>query len=157
KVMSDSVFENSYLKSSIDAFQSAVIKDVNSGSFSKDAAIKKNQGMLVKNSYTYLESEYIQSFETGYKGLFLGSRLYVDVDFYFNNYHSFIAQVEASVPKTTIPDSIPFYLNDKKLQDRYRLWTNSKTTVYNYGGSLGIKYNLHKGYLAGANVSYAKL
>jgi iron complex outermembrane receptor protein len=157
KVMSDGVFENSYLKSSIDAFQSAVIKDVNSGSFSKDAAIKKNQGMLVKNSYTYLEPEYIQSFETGYKGLFLRSRLYVDVDFYFNNYHSFIAQVEASVPKTTIPDSIPFYLNDKKLQDRYRLWTNSKTTVYNYGGSLGIKYNLHKGYLAGANVSYAKL
>jgi outer membrane receptor protein involved in Fe transport len=157
KVMSDGVFENSYLKSSIDAFQAAVIKDVNTGGLSKAAAIKKNQDMLVKNSYTYLEPEFIQSFETGYKGLFLRSRLYIDVDFYFNKYHSFIAQVEASVPKTTIPDSIPFYLNDKKLQDRYRLWTNSKTTVYNYGGSLGIKYSLHKGYLAGANVSYAKL
>ena len=29
--------------------------------------------------------------------------------------------------------------------------------MYNYGGSLGIKYNLPKGWLAAANVSYAKL
>lgn len=157
KVMSDGVFENAYLKSSIDALQAAVIKDVNTGGLTKDAAIKKNQNMLVKNSYTYLVPEYIRSFETGYKGLFLKSKLYVDVDFYFNNYHSFIAQVEASVPKTTLPDSIPFYLNDKKLQERYRLWTNSKTRVYNYGGSLGIKYSLPAGYMADANVSYAKL
>ena len=157
KVMSNPVFENSYLKSSIDAFQATVIKDVNTGGLSKDEAVKKNQTMLVKNSYTYLKPEYIQSFEIGYKGLFLKSRLYIDVDFYFNKYHSFIAQVEASVAKTTLPDSIAFYLNDKKLQYRYRLWTNSKTTVYNYGGSLGIKYSFPKGYLAGANLSYAKL
>lgn len=157
KVMSDGVFENSYLKSSIDAFQAAVIKDVNTGGMSKNEAIEKNEGMLVKNPYTYLEPEFIQSFETGYKGLFFRSRLFVDVDFYFNKYHAFIAQVEASVPKTTIPDSIPYYLNDKKLQDRYRLWTNSKTTVYNFGGSLGLKYSLNKGYMAGANLSYAKL
>src|SRR4051794_19140758 len=102
---------------------------------SKNEAIEKKQGMLVKKTYNYLEPEFIQSFETGYKGLFLRSRLYIDADFYFNKYHAFIAQVEASVPKTTIPDSIPYYLNDKKLQDRYRLWTNSKTTVYNVGGS----------------------
>lgn len=156
-VMSNGIFDNSYLKSSIDAFQAAVIKDVNTAGLTKDAAIKKNQNMLAKNSYTYLVPEHINSFETGYKGLFLKTRLYIDADFYFNNYHSFIAQVEASVPKTTLPDSIPFYLNDKKLQDRYRLWTNSKTIIYNYGGSLGIKYTLPQGYLIGVNVSYAKL
>ena len=157
KVMSDGVFENSYLKSSIDAFQAAVIKDVNNGGIAKDAAIKKNQNLLVKNTYTYLVPEYIRSFETGYKGLFLKSKLYVDADFYFNNYHSFIAQVEASVAKTTLPDSVSFYLNDKRMQDRYRLWTNSKTRVYNYGVSLGIRYMLSAGYIAGANVTYAKL
>jgi iron complex outermembrane receptor protein len=157
KVMSNGVFENSWLKSSIDAFKAAVIKDVNIGGLTKNAAIKKNQPMLVKNSYTYLVPEHIKSFEIGYKGLLLNTRLYVDADFYFNNYHSFIAQVEASVAKTNLPDSVPFYLNDNKLQDRYRLWTNSKTTVYNYGGSIGIKYTLPQGYLVGANVSYAKL
>lgn len=93
----------------------------------------------------------------GYKGLFLQSKFYVDVDFYYNIYHSFIAQVEASVPKTQNPDSIAFYLNDKKLQDRYRLWANSKTTVYNYGGSLGVKYNFSKNYFFGGNVSCASL
>ena len=113
--------------------------------------------MLVKNTYTYLVPEYIRSFETGYKGLFFKSKLYVDADFYFNNYHSFIAQVEASVAKTTLPDSISFYLNDKRSQDRYRLWTNSKTRVYNYGVSLGIRYMLSAGFTAGANVTYAKL
>ena len=157
KVMSNGVFENSWLKSSIDAFKAAVIKDVNTGSLTKNAAIKKNQTMLIKNSYTYLVPEHIKSLEIGYKGLLLNTRLYVDADFYFNNYHSFIAQIEASVAKTNLPDSVPFYLNDNKLQDRYRLWTNSKTTVYNYGGSLGVKYTLPKGYLIGGNVSYAKL
>lgn len=29
--------------------------------------------------------------------------------------------------------------------------------VYNHGGSFGIKYSFPKGYLAGANLSYAKL
>ena len=157
KVMSNGVFENSWLKSSIDAFKAAVIKDVNTGGLAKDAAIKKNQNMLVKNSYTYLVPEHIKSLEIGYKGLLLNTRLYVDVDFYFNNYRSFIAQVEASVAKTNLPDSVPFYLNDNKLQARYRLWTNSKTTVYNYGGSVGLKYTLPKGYLISANASYAKL
>jgi outer membrane receptor protein involved in Fe transport len=157
KVMSNGVFENSYLKSSIDAFKAAVIKDVNTGGLSKAAAIKKNQPLLVKNSYTYLVPEHINSFEIGYRGLFIESKLLVDVDFYYNRYHSFIAQVEASVPKTNVADSIAFYLNDNKLQDRYRLWTNSKTTVYNYGGSVGIKYNLLRNYHINANVAYAKL
>ncbi|MDN3657936.1 TonB-dependent receptor [Ferruginibacter paludis] len=157
KVMSNGVFENSWLKSSIDAFKAAVIKDVNTGGLTKAAAIKKNQTMLMKNSYTYLVPEHIKSFEIGYKGLFLESKLLVDVDFYYNQYHSFIAQVEASIAKTNIADSIAFYLNDNKLQDRYRLWTNSKTTVFNYGGSLGVKYNLLRNLLINANVAYAKL
>lgn len=157
KVMSNGVFENSWLKSSIEAFQAAVTKDVNTSGISKNAAIKKNASLLIKNSYTYLKPEKIQSFEAGYKGVFVHSRLFVDVDFYYNIYHAFIAQVEASVAKTQLPDSIAFYLNDKKLQDRYRLWTNSKTTVYNFGGSAGIKYTVGKGFIIAANVSYASL
>ena len=157
KVMSSGIFENSYLKSSIDVFKAAVTKDVNTLAITKDSAIKKNAGILTKNSYTYLKPEHINSIELGYKGLFLQSKLFVDIDFYYNKYNSFIAQVEGSVAKTTKPDSIAFYLNDNKLQERYRLWTNSKTTVYNYGGSVGVKYNFYKTFVLGANATYAKL
>ncbi|MBC8053819.1 MAG: TonB-dependent receptor [Sphingobacteriaceae bacterium] len=157
RVMSDGVFENSFLRTSIDAFQAAVIKDVNSGGIAKDAAIKKNQVLLQRNSYTYLEPEKLKSFEGGYRGLLLKKRLFLDIDFYYNRYTSFIGQVEANIPRTSNVDSIAFYLNDKKLQDRYRLWTNSKTVVYNYGGSLGLKYNLPSNFKFSGNLTYSDL
>jgi iron complex outermembrane receptor protein len=155
--MSQGIFENAYLRASIDAFQAAVIKDVNTGGISRNAAMNKNRELLVKNNYTYLEPEMVNSLETGYKGLFLHSRLFVDIDFYYNKYHSFIAQVEMNIPHSKHPDSLLLYLNDKKLQDRYRMWTNSKTTVYNYGGSLALKYQFPKGYYMTPNLTLARL
>jgi len=156
-VMSQGIFENAYLRNAIDAFQSAVTRDVNTTGLTKNTAIVKNRSLLVKNDYTYLKPEMVNSYELGYKGLFIDSRLFIDVDFYYNKYHAFIAQVEMNIPQTKLPDSIAFYLNDKKLQDRYRMWTNSKTTVYNYGGSLSVKYQLLKGYSINTNLTYARL
>ena len=155
--MSNGIFENSYLRVSIDAFQAAVNKDVNTGGLTKAQAIEKNQGLLKKNNYTYLEPEQVNSFETGYKTTLFESKLFVDVDFYYNKYKNFIAQVEANIPKTSNPDSTAFYLNDRRLQDRYRLWTNSKSTVYNYGGTFGLTWRFYKNYFVYGNVSYAKL
>jgi hypothetical protein len=65
--------------------------------------------------------------------------------------------MEASIPKTSDPDSIPTYLYSRALQDRYRLWTNSKSNIQNDGGSLGILYrhNAHFSFLG--NVSFARL
>ncbi|WP_026462564.1 TonB-dependent receptor [Adhaeribacter aquaticus] len=155
--MSNGIFENGYIRSSIDAFQAAVIRDVNANGLQQNEAIVKNKNLLKKNDYTYLEPEHIRSFEVGYKTLVLNSRLLLDVDFYFNRYSSFIAQVEINIPKTSIPDSISFYLNERKLQNRYRMWTNSKSRVYNYGGSAGLRYLMGQGFLATGNVSYANL
>jgi len=62
-----------------------------------------------------------------------------------------------NVPNTSNPDSIPYYLNDRTKQARYRVWTNSKSTVYNYGGSLGLTYKLSQKYLLNGNLTYAKL
>lgn len=45
----------------------------------------------------------------------------------------------------------------KLKQSRYRAWTNSRSTVYNIGGSLGLSYNLSQKFVASGNVSYAKL
>lgn len=156
KVVSNGIFENSYLRTSIDAFQAAVKNDFNAG-LSTDAAIEKEKGLLKKNTYTYLQPEHINSFEAGYKSILFDGQLSVDADFYYNKYNNFIGQVEINVPNTQKADSIPYYLNDKTKQARYRAWTNSQSTVYNIGGSLGLSYKLFQKYVLTGNVSYAKL
>ncbi len=156
-VMSNGIFENAYLRSSIDVFQAAITYDVNKLGMTKNNAIFKEQGLLVKNDYTYIQPERIQSLEFGYRSMWLDDRLQFDIDFYFNRYSQFIAQVEMNVPKTTNPDSIAFYLADKSKQDRYRMWTNSKTVVYNYGSSMNMKYLLPRNFEFTGNVTFAKL
>ncbi len=164
RVMSSGVFENSWLRSSIDRFNAAVTATINanisadSPARKRQLAIAQHQGLLVKNPYTYLKPEYIRSLEAGYKAaLGPAGRLVLDVDFYYNAYRDFIAQVEAYVPKTLNPDSTAIYLNNKVTQNRYRLWTNSRSQVYNYGGTAGLRYELPGGYLAGGNVTYTRL
>ncbi|MBS1573951.1 MAG: TonB-dependent receptor plug domain-containing protein [Bacteroidetes bacterium] len=156
-VMSSGIFENAWLQSSITVFQSAVLTDINQNGLSKNAAIEKNKTLLRKNPYTYLQPEHVNSFEVGYKGVMLKRRLFVDLDFYFNNYRSFIAQANMNVPNTTKTDSIPYYLYDKTKQSAYRMWTNSKTVVHNYGISAGLTYRFFHGYTARGNVTYSKL
>jgi iron complex outermembrane receptor protein len=154
--MSHGIFENAWLQTSISAFQSAVLKDLNNG-MAKPDALNKEKNLLVKNPYTYIQPEHINSLEGGYKGFIANRKLLIDVDFYFNIYHAFIAQANMNVPKTTVTDSIPYMLYDKTLQNQYRMWTNSRTAVYNYGFSAGITWDFGSGFRANANATYAKL
>lgn len=156
-VMSNGIFENSYTKTSIDAFQAQNIVDINANGYTTSQAIEKNKGMLKKNPYMYLQPEFVKSFEIGVKGALLKKKLYFDLDFYYNSYDNFIAQVEVSVPNTKLPDSIPAYLNSKTTQTKYRLWTNSKSKIYNYGTSFGFNYQLNDKISFLGNISYAKL
>ncbi|GAB3741003.1 TonB-dependent receptor [Spirosoma lituiforme] len=157
RIMSQGIFESSYFRTSIDAFQAAINTDVNTNKLTTDQAIQKNKGLLKPNTYTYLKPEQVNSMEVGYKGLFFTRKLYVDVDFYYNVYHNFIAQVEANIPRGKNPDSLAYYLADRNQQDRYRLWTNSKTTVYNYGSSLGLRYSAGRNWVLSGNASLARL
>lgn len=163
KVMSESkhIFENSWLKSSITAFQNAVKADLNNG-MNQNAAIQKEAGLLKKSTYTYLRPEQMHSFETGYRGTLFNNKLFVDFDCYYNFYSNFIAQVETSVPHSlsgnTNDSNWPAdSLYNKTNQDRYRLWTNSKTVVHNYGAELELKYTINKNYLISGNASYQTL
>lgn len=156
-VMSNGIFENAWLQTSITAFQSAVLSDINKNGLTKNAAIIKNQGLLKKNAYTYLNPEHVQSIEAGYKGILFEGKLNINAALYFNRYNNFIAQANMNVPKTQNIDSIPFALYDKTSQNQYRMWTNSKTIIYNYGFSAGITYNFTKDLLAESNVSFSKL
>jgi outer membrane receptor protein involved in Fe transport len=157
RIMSDGIFENSYTKASIDKFQAQVNTDVNSNGLTQAAAIEKNKNTIQKNPYTYLEPEFVKSFEFGFRGMALNRNLFIDADFYYNSYKNFIAQVEASIPNTSDPNLIPTALYSKNTQNRYRLWTNSKSKIYNYGGSLGLKYRFDQTFTALTNVTFTKL
>lgn len=157
KVMSNGVFENSWLKSGIDAFVAAVNKDVNTQGLTQSAAMEKNKGLLERNTYSYLQPEQMHSFEVGYRSILLNNRLFVDADVYYNFYSNFIAQIEASIPNTTDESQMPAYLYDRNKQGRYRLWTNSKTIVHNYGAELDLLYMLNNHYSVFGNASFQTL
>lgn len=156
-VMSSGIFENAWLATSVTTFQSAVLNDINKNGLTKNQAITNNKNLLKKNPYTYLNPEHVQSIEGGYKGIFFKGNLYVNADVYFNRYNNFIAQANMNVPKTPIADSIPFALYDKTSQNQYRMWTNSKSIIYNYGFSAGVQYRFAKNLVAGANTTFSKL
>lgn len=156
-IMSQGIFENSYLRKTIDDFTTAVNNDININKLSQNEAILKNKNLLRKNNYTYLQPEYINSFEIGYKGYPIGKKLFVDADFYYNVYRNFMAQIEANVPIGNNQDSLAYYMYDRTKQARYRLWTNSKTIVRNYGGSINLIYNFYKNFSFTSNASFAKL
>ncbi|CCH02097.1 TonB-dependent receptor [Fibrella aestuarina BUZ 2] len=156
-LLAQGIFETSYFRTSIDAFQAAINTDVNVNKLTTQQAIEKNKGLLKPNTYTYIKPEEVNAVEVGYKGLVAGQRLFIDADFYYSTYRNFIAQVEANVPRTNVPDSIPFALADRTKQDRYRLWTNSRTVVRNYGASLGLRYALGKSWIVSGNATYAQL
>ncbi|MCU0348790.1 MAG: TonB-dependent receptor, partial [Saprospiraceae bacterium] len=157
RIMSEGIFENTWLKSSIDKFQAAVNTDVNTNGLTQADAIQKNKDMLKKNDYTYLKPEFMRSYELGYRGLFLKKRLFIDIDGYYNFYRNFMAQVEGSIPNTDLQPDIPTALFSRSTQFRYRLWTNSKTEVKNYGGSVEARYAIGENWVASANFTYATL
>ncbi len=156
-IMSQNIFERAYLRTSIDAFQAAINADVNTNGLTTNQAIEKNKGLLRKSPYTYLKPEQVNSFEVGYKGLWLKQRLYVDGEFYYTAYRNFMAQVNANIPRGTNADSLGYYLASSTTQDRYRLWTNSQSRVYNYGASAALRYSLTSRWSLAGNVSFARL
>lgn len=156
-VMSNGIFENAWLQTSISAFQAAILKDMNQLGISRQEAIGKNKGLLKKNPYTYLQPEQVQSIDLGYKRILAKGKILVDLSVYGNRYRSFIAQANMNVPKTNNPDSIPIALSSSQGQSPYRMWTNSSTIVYQFGGSIGITWKLPRGYQLNTHGSYAKL
>lgn len=154
-------FKNSFLTSTVDAFGVAVNKTINAEHISKDAAAAKNAGILKVANLDPIVPEQITSFEAGYKAVLLDNKLFVDVDGYYSSYKHFIGQIEAVVPKTgnvNTPDqTVLNQMLDKSLQDRYRVWTNSKSTVNNYGFAIAVTYDIYKGYTVSGNANYNKL
>jgi len=155
------VFENSYLNTSVTNFKNAVNADVNAG-VNQNTAIQNEQNLLTKSTYDYLKPEHLNSFEAGYKAVLFDSRLFIDVDYYFNIYDNFIGQLDVTQPyKGTIGsanDSSAYYVyTGGKQVSKYKMWTNSKSIISNQGVDIGINYNFYKKFNITANASYAAL
>ncbi|HTI09657.1 MAG TPA: TonB-dependent receptor [Puia sp.] len=154
-------FENSYLNSSVTAFKNAVNADINNNGLSQTAAIQKEAGVLQQSTYTYIQPEHINSFEVGYKGVWLDNKLFFDVDYYFSAYDHFIGQLDITQPKTgtiggevNVATATQIYGGQVT---KYKMWTNSKSQVTNQGVELGVSYNFYKKFNITANASYAAI
>lgn len=163
-ILTNGLFENSYLRSSVDAFQRAVRADINQRGKTQGQAIADNRNLLAISEYTYLKPEQIEAFDVGYKASLLNDRIFFDIDGYYNIYKNFIDQVEIAVPKTANVRTqtegagqavTEAYSNSS--QTRYRMWTNAKSTYYNYGASVGLTYNFFRKFTLSGNYSYAAL
>lgn len=155
-------FENSYINSSVTAFKNAVNADVNAnGTGYQATAIQKEANLLVQSTYDYIQPEHINSFEAGYKGVWLDNKLFVDVDYYFSAYDHFIGQLDITQPKTgTIGGEVNVNTATQVYNGqvtKYKMWTNSKSRVTNQGVELGASYNFYGKFTFTANASYAAI
>lgn len=155
-------FKNSYLTSSATAFTTAVNKITNANpGVTRAEAEQQSAGVLKVANLDAIVPEQIHSFEAGYKSVLFDNKVFIDVDGYFNSYKNFIGQVEVAVPKTgsvnNPTQAVLDQMYDKQYQNRYRVWTNSKSTVQNYGFALGVTYNFDKGYTISGNLNYNTL
>ncbi len=156
------IIENSYIRQTVKDFNSAVKDDQNAG-LTEVQAIDKNKGILQKSPFGYIKPEQVNSLEVGYKGLFYKDKIFLDVDYYFNIYHNFIAQVEITrINRGTIgtDDSTVYFARTAGsygANTNFRLYTNSAAVVRNQGVSAAITYNFWRTFTLTANYSWAKL
>jgi outer membrane cobalamin receptor len=157
--------ENSYTQQSVVNFNAAVSAQGNT-----DAAALANKNLLVVANLPEATPEKITSFEFGYKSVLLDNSLVVDLDAYVNKYQGFLGQVQVYVPNgaQVNTDAGVIAMLDRNRdptvasggnsaglgQSRYRVYTNSLATYYNWGSALAITYNFYKHYTLNGNINF---
>jgi hypothetical protein len=160
--------ENSYTQASVVNFNAAVAVQGNT-----DAAALANRNLLVWANLPKARPEKINSLEVGYKSVLLNNKLVIDIDAYSNHYNGFLGQVQVFVPigETVGSDAAVIAMLDRnrdvttasngnsasKGQERYRVYTNAKSTYHNFGSALGITYNFYKKYTIAGNINFNKM
>ncbi len=155
-------FKNSFLTTTADKYSTAVKQYINANPGATQAeAEAKNASILKVANLDPIKPEQIHAFEAGYKSVLFNNKVFIDLDGYYSQYKNFIGQVDATVPLTgnvnNADATVLHEMTDKNLQNRYRVWTNSRSTVSNYGVALGITYNFYKAYTVSGNANFNKL
>jgi hypothetical protein len=148
------IIGNSYFSSSINTFTAAVNKAVAAGS-TRDEAIQANKSLLVAAPINYIRPEKNLTFEAGYKGSLLEDKLFVDLSVFWVQFDGFIQGIGVGKVNGGISnDSLAAIAVAGGNYSSYSVYTNTPSTVYNYGASLGIDYVLPRDYRLSGNVTY---
>ncbi|MBY0424042.1 MAG: TonB-dependent receptor, partial [Cytophagales bacterium] len=153
--------DNSYTKTSVDAFNTAVQADLNAG-YSRQQAALRQGSLLQRSPISAIQPERINSFEIGYKGIYLDNKLSVDLDLYTNFYDNFINQVRVLVPTSgqiggTDDLQTKYDMMSSSTRVAYRPYVNANQRYYSYGAALGLVYNFYQKYTVSGNVNYNNL
>ncbi len=115
------------------------------------------------------EPESVNTYEIGYKGLWLNKKLFVDGYYYYSRYNNFISEIDftQAVPNGIRQDPSPFDPNSdvgrQAIVDqtvptqRFGFDVNADGVVESNGWALQLDYSLPKGYRVGGNVAYNRL
>ncbi len=114
------------------------------------------------------KTEKVNTFEIGYKGLFMDGRLFVDAYYYHSTYKDFIAEIDfvqavpngLTEPGPANPSSQAAkeaIINGTVATQRYGFDINATGTVKSQGWAAQVEYSLAGGYKLGANVAFNEL
>jgi outer membrane receptor protein involved in Fe transport len=152
------VYENSFTAASVGQFSGAYAAAVAGGASQSDA-IEANKHLLVKSNYPYISPEKQNTFEVGYKAV-IGNRLFVDVNYYYGRYSNFILNAVVTRPQNTV--LVNGEINSAAAADilnggtqNFQLYTNAADKASGQGATLGLSYNLNKGYTVGGNITWS--
>jgi hypothetical protein len=99
-------------------------------------------GELLKHSFAQLKPEAISSFEAGYKGLLMDSKLLVDLYGYYGQYTDFLARTDVVQSKSGDPLTPPDAEGGSSNGQIYSVPINSTAKVKAYGFGIGFDYRL---------------
>ncbi len=106
-------------------------------------------GKTVPKVFGELKPEAISSFEAGYKGLMMDSKLLIDVYGYYGTYTDFLARTEVVQSKTGAPITIA----DTSNGQIYSVPINSTAKVKTYGFGIGLDYKLLNNFSISVNAA----
>ncbi|MFT3980690.1 MAG: TonB-dependent receptor [Ferruginibacter sp.] len=106
-------------------------------------------GNAVQWKYPLQKPEVLTSFEAGYKGLLLDSKLLIDLYGYYGNYKDFTGRITVAQNKAGLPISAM----DADTGQIYSVPINYANKIKTYGFGLGFDYRLIKNFTLSANVA----
>ncbi len=151
---------NAYLANSVQAFQTEILR--NGGDTL--AAAK----LLQKITLSPIKPEYINTFEFGYRGTFLESKIYFDVTVYYNRYSNLMSMQAIVGPAKydvgtereplTYEDLLPDTTTGQTRTHTYFLWSSLENQKFHSVGVLPfIEYKFNDHFKLRASYSFEKL
>jgi len=136
---------------------------VNAARATGDASLLQNEVRIDQD----FDTEKVNTFEVGYKGLFMDGRLLIDAYYYYSVYNDFIAEIDftqavpngltGANPESGSQAQRDAIVNGTVNTQRFGFDINADGQVKSQGWALQVDYTLEGGYYIGGNVAYNEL